>query len=400
MADIGMDGETIELFTKLSEAVFKDDWKKALDAFFFVLRKKFVFDNLAIYSVYKTGAIPEAVYARAAGRGRSQEAEASWGEEIANQVVATDKIIVSAPLNSPSSDRVAMPYPLGLPLKLPTGNGALVFVRFGGPEYTADQMPLATLAASQVARIFERRFLKESLTQLEIARQRAQFQDDFIATISHELHTPLGFIKGYTTSLLRQDTTWDPATQREFLTIIDEESDHLVDLIDHILDSARLQSGNMPMDFQPVRLGSLLRDAVLRFQSRHKSIDITLDLAPDGPSIQADTVHLTQVFDNLFENALKYAPDSKITISLKVNADKQIVTFADHGPGISSEHLPFLFERFYRVPGQPNKRGTGLGLFICKQIIQAHHGQISVKTAPGKGTAFVIELPIHQEKTS
>jgi signal transduction histidine kinase len=395
-----MDDETLELFTKLSESVVKDDWKKALDSLFVMLRKKFVFDNLAIYLVEKTGAVPEAVYARAAGRGRSKEAEASWGEEIANQVVATDKIIASTPFDPLSSDRITMPYPLGLPLKLPTGNGALVFVRFGGPEYTAEQMPLATFAAAQVARIFERRFLKDSLTQLEIARQRAQFQDDFIATISHELHTPLGFIKGYTTSLLRQDTIWDSATQREFLTIIDEESDHLVDLIDHVLDSARLQSGNMPMDFQPVRLASLLRDAVLRFQSRHKMIDIALDLDSDGSSIQADTVHLTQVFDNLFENALKYAPDSKIAISLKVYADKQIVTFADFGPGISSEHLPFLFERFYRVPGQPNKRGTGLGLFICKQIIQAHHGQISVKTAPGKGTAFLVELPVHQEKAS
>ncbi len=117
-------------------------------------------------------------------------------------------------------------------------------------------MPLAALAAVQTCRIFEGRSLKESQAQLELARHRAQFQDDFIATISHELHTPLGFIKGYTTSLLRSDTVWDPATQQEFLTIIDEESDHLVTLIDRILDSARLQSGAMPMDFQPVRLDS------------------------------------------------------------------------------------------------------------------------------------------------
>jgi len=199
--------------------------------------------------------------------------------------------------------------------------------------------------------------------------------------------------------LLRSDTTWAPATQREFLTIIDEESDHLINLIDHILDSARLQSGNMPMDFQPVRLDSLLRDVVLRFQSRHKTMEVSLDLDPAGSApIQADTVHLTQVFDNLFENAIKYAPDSPISISLKSSLDKQIVSFADHGPGIPSEHLPFLFERFYRVPGQPHKRGTGLGLFICKQIILAHHGQISVKTAPGKGTTFLIELPMSQKE--
>jgi signal transduction histidine kinase len=211
------------------------------------------------------------------------------------------------------------------------------------------------------------------------------------------LHTPLGFIKGYTTSLLRSDTSWDAETQREFLNIIDEESDHLLALIDRMLDSARLQSGSMPMDFQPVRLDALLRDVVMRVQSRNKNIEIGLDLAP-APSIQADTVRLSQIFDNLFDNAIKYAPDSQITITLQTRAENQIVTFADNGPGIPSEHLPFLFERFYRVPGHASKRGTGLGLFICKQIIQAHHGQIMVKTTLGKGTVFRIELPVHQKE--
>ena len=396
-----MESEALELFTRLNESILKDDWKKVLDSLFSLLRKKFVFDNLAIYMLEKAGGVPEAVYARSAGRGRNKEAEASWGGEIANQVVSTDKIVTSAPPSAQTDDRILRPFLLGLPLKLQSGKGALVFVRFGGPEYASEQMPYAAMAAVQVERVFENRHLNESLSQLESARQRAQFQDDFIATISHELHTPLGFIKGYATSLLRSDTTWDPATQREFLTIIDEESDHLIGLIDHILDSARLQSGSMPMEYQAVRLDSLLRDVVLRFQSRHKKMQISLDIDPTASvPIQADTVHLTQVFDNLFENAIKYAPDSPIDISLKSAPGKQIVAFADHGPGIPSEHLPFLFERFYRVPGQPNKRGTGLGLFICKQIIVAHHGHISVKTAPGKGTTFLIELPVSQEEIS
>ena len=239
--------------------------------------------------------------------------------------------------------------------------------------------------------------MRDTKNQLEIARQRAQFQDDFIATMSHELHTPLGFIKGYTTSLLRSDTVWDPATQREFLNIIDEESDQLVTLIDRILDSARLQSGSMSMDFQPVRLDSLLRDVVMRIQNRHKDLQIVQDLMPVGP-IQADSVRLAQVFGNLIDNAVKYAPGSRISISLKVDKDKQTVIFADQGPGIPSEHLPFLFERFYRVSGHSTKRGAGLGLFICKQIVQAHHGQISVNTTPGKGTAFLIELPVRERE--
>ena len=392
-----MESETLEIFTRLSNTILRADRKKSLDALFALLRKIFVFDNLAIYLVEGSSSTPEVVFARAVGRGRNKESEASWGEEIANQVISTGEAAEIIPTDQSSADRTTRPYMLGLPLVIRDRRGALVFVRFGGPEFIAEQMPLATLASVQTARILEQHILLESQTQLEHARHRAQLQDDFIATISHELRTPLGFIKGYTTSLLRSDTTWDTATQQEFLTIIDEESDHLVTLIDRMLDSARLQSGNMSMDFQPVRLDSLLRDVVQHVHGRHKDLVVILGLTP-APPIHADAVRLAQVFENLFDNAIKYAPGTKITISLQVKDDWQIVTFADLGPGIAPEHIPFLFERFYRVPGKFSKIGTGLGLFICKQIVQAHNGRISVITSPGKGTAFHIELPVHPKK--
>ena len=386
----------LETFTRLSRSIVRADWKKSLDAMFVMLRRIFVFDNLAIYLVEGSSNAPEVVFARATGRGRKKESDASWGEEIANQVISTGEAAEFIPAEHPSADRVTRPHLLGLPLILKDMRGALIFVRFGGPGYTTEQMPLASLAAVLTARGLEQKILQESLIQLDHARHRAQLQDDFIAMISHELRTPLGFIKGYTTSLLRSDTTWDTATQQEFLTIIDEESDHLLILIDRMLDSARLQSGNMSMDFQPVRLDSLLRDVVQRVQGRHEALEVILNLTPTPP-ILADTFRLSQIFENLFDNAIKYAPHTKITIALQVKDHWQIVTFADLGPGIPLEHIPYLFERFYRVPGQFSKTGTGLGLFICKQIVQAHHGRISVNTTPGKGTVFCIELPVNPE---
>jgi signal transduction histidine kinase len=388
-----MDIKTLESFTHLSNFDARIEWKKSLDALFVLLRKSFVFDNLAIYLVEGRNNTAEVVFARATGRGRTKESEAAWGEEIANRVIATGCAMESKPEGNPSNDRIKLHHLLGMPLILPNRCGALVFVRFGGPEFSVEQMPMATLATIQTARILEKNILQDSLAQLQHARHLAQLQDDFIAMISHELHTPLGFIKGYTTSLLRSDTVWDTATQQEFLTIIDEESDHLLTLIDRMLDSARLQSGNMGMDFQTVRLDSLLRDMTQRIHGRHANLQISLEMMP-APPIQADAVRLAQVFDNLFDNAIKYAPGTKITLMLQVKENWQIVTFSDRGPGISPDHIPFLFERFYRVPNHSSKSGTGLGLFICKQIVQAHQGRISVKTTPGKGTAFRIELPV------
>jgi len=388
-----MNKETLGHLDAINQSARSDDWKAALDLLVLVLHKELVFDNLAIYLAGSERGLPEVVFARAVGRGRKAEAEVSWGESIANQVILTGRIVIDTPSGKASDNRLALPYLLGLPIFMMKDSGAVLFVRFGGPAYTIAQVKTAMLGTSQISRILERWQFQDNISQLEQASFAAQLQNDFLATISHDLRTPLGFIKGYATSLLRTDTTWNAETQREFLSYIDEEADHLLVLVTKFLDSARLQSGMLSMDFQPVRLDSLIRDLVTRLRNRDKIIDVETDLERTSP-IQADSTRLAQVFDNLFENAAKYAPDSPIMIALRDHGDHQTITFADHGPGISPEHLPFLFERFYRVPAQSGKAGTGLGLYICKQIVLAHNGQIKIDTAPNKGTAFIIDLPV------
>jgi two-component system, OmpR family, sensor histidine kinase VicK len=219
-----------------------------------------------------------------------------------------------------------------------------------------------------------------------------RLQDDFVSTISHELRTPLGFIKGYSTSLLRPDTKWDEETQKEFLTIIDEEADRLTRLIEDMLESARLQSKTLQFKFAPIRLDALIRDVATRVNTHHPDLKIEYHLET-LPSVHGDGVRLSQVFENLFSNAIKYAPNSKITISTKALEKSVLVSFADQGEGIPEDFLPFLFERFYRVPGERTVTGTGLGLYICKQIIMAHHGKIWVESELDTGTTFFIELP-------
>ena len=293
-------------------------------------------------------------------------------------------------------DRLSQAYILGMPIEDGVQKiGAILFIRFGGPAFTAEQTALAEIAGSCISQLIQKKVQRDFRQEFDILQQKALLQDDFIATISHELRTPLGFIKGYSTTLLRSDTTWTDENRQEFLTIIDEEADRLTQLIENILESAKFQSRSIQLQFQPLRLDALIRDTVNRIRTHLKDLDIALKIE-SLPPIQGDNVRLTQVFENLFSNAIKYAPNSKIVITAKKNEESLLVTFADKGKGIPDTYLPYLFDRFYRVPGDHAKKGSGLGLYICNHIIMAHHGKIWVESEIDKGTTFFIELPVSQ----
>ncbi len=379
--------------TLVQAASMNNGWKVALDKLLVALRAEFVFDNVAIYMVDPTTHNLEIAHARAVGRGKAAGADAAWGENLANQVLAKESVLVQDPVDD-ANDRISQAYLLGLPLY--NGSkvfGVMVFVRFGGPVYEDAHITLAVVVGSWVAALLYRKTHEETCRQLNALQQKVQLQDDFVATISHELRTPLGFIKGYSTTLLRADTTWDEETKHEFLTIIDEEADRLAQLIDNILESAKLQSRSVQLNMQPIRMDALIRDVVVRVRTRHKDLEVELRLEPI-PSIQGDNVRITQVLDNLFSNAVKYANGSKITVTVKENKGSILVIFSDRGPGIPKAYLPYIFERFYRVPGEHAGKGSGLGLYICNQIIMAHHGKIWVESELERGTTFYIQLPI------
>jgi len=382
-----------QIHSTLQAVVRKEDWKEGLDTLLASLRDEFVYDNVAIYMLDAQGNGIDAIYARAVGRGKHAEADASWGEGIAGHVLDQKEIIIETPLSQSAISRLDSPHLIGLPLQIGSRlSGALVFVRFAGPSYNTEHVRLASLISLWTTSLLERKALQEARMELESVQRQMRLQDDFVSTISHELRTPLGFIKGYSTSLLRQDTTWDEKTQREFLTIIDEETDRLAQLIENMLESARLQSKTIQFKFQPLRLDALIRDTALRVRVHQPNLEIILDFE-DMPPIHGDSVRLSQVFENLFVNAVKYAPGSPVTIHMERGKNTIRVMFTDRGPGISEGYLPFIFERFYRVPGQ-SITGTGLGLYICKQIILAHHGKIWAESVMNQGTTFFIELPI------
>lgn len=368
----------------------------SLDEIIGIARTVFIFDNVVLYVHQKADSI-EPSYARAIGRGRNSEIDLAWGESIAKDVLNSGKIVVRQEITGDvSKDRMNARYFLGLPLISGDNNiGALVFVRYGGPQFTPEHTHLAEYIAGHIAQLYEHGILITRLSRLEAERQLERLQDDFVATVSHELRTPLGFIKGYATTLLRENTNWDEVDRREFLMIIDEETDRLKELIDNLLDSSRLQSGTLRMEFQPLRLDTMLKDLPIRAKSFDEDLNIDVNLETSQVQVQADPTRLAQVFDNLLSNVVKYAPGSDVNITLESQDDQAHIAVSDNGPGIPEENLPNIFSRFYRVPNKNRAvRGSGLGLFICRRIINAHEGEITAESKFGEGTTFHIYLPL------
>jgi signal transduction histidine kinase len=371
----------------------------AMDLIVLHTRPVLIFDNLILYIPRDHNGLDPS-FARVVGRGKCAEGEIEWGGAVANQAYSSKQTsLLQERIEGWENNRLFWRDFLGLPLK--AGEevlGVLVFGRFGGPPYTPDQVHLAEFIAAQTAQLVENHHLVERVAKLEAERWLRKMQDDFVTTISHELRTPIGFIKGYATTLLRDDTNWDDSSRREFLTIIDEEADRLHELIEDLLDSSRLKAGTMFMQLRPIRLDMILREIVIRNTTRYSNLSVQLH-ADHGVVVMADPIRITQVFDNLLSNAVKYAPGSPVVIALRNSGESCNIRVEDQGPGIAEHHLGHLFERFYRVPETSiTNHGTGLGLFICQEIVHGHGGEISVSSEVSKGTTFTITLPTKSDQ--
>jgi len=375
------------------------DTKSGLHAVFRLARTIFIFDVAALYLEHEDTGQLEPVFARALGRGRSHEADLAWGEPAANDAFRTGQTVLRQEDIGPAvKGRERRRDYLGLPMMV-GGRcvGGLVFGRFGGPPYPPEHIRLGEFVAWHVGQLLENRRMAKRIASLEAQRELARMQDEFISTISHELRTPLGFIKGYVTTLMRDDTEWDRDTRLEFMRIIDEEADRLRELIDNLLDSSRLETGTLSMTPEPTRLNGLIRDTAARTLSVYPDMDLRLEVPDELPLLLVDPARIAQVLDNLLSNARKYAPGSRVILRAIPQEGSLRLEVEDDGAGIPAEHTPRLFERFFRVPGQTSGvRGTGLGLYICRKIIEAHGGEIGLDPSPGAGTRFYFVLPAPQ----
>lgn len=219
---------------------------------------------------------------------------------------------------------------------------------------------------------------------------------DFIANVSHELRTPLTSIRGYAETLIESDGLLNDSA-REFLQVIRRNAERMGRLTEDLLVLARVESGEEKLDLRPHSARQLLAESVSSLQenTRAAEVELTVESIPDW-SVMADSYAVHQVFGNLISNALRYAQSGKkIIIGAHEQAGGIEFFVRDFGPGIASEHLPRIFERFYRVDKARSREsgGTGLGLAIVKHIVLNHGGAVRVESAVGHGTTFFFLLP-------
>jgi PAS domain S-box-containing protein len=229
-------------------------------------------------------------------------------------------------------------------------------------------------------------------------RNAEQIKNTFVSIVSHELKTPVALIKGYVSTLRREDAKWDKSVIKDSLTVIEEEADHLAAMIEDLLDASRLQAGGLTPNLSDVSIPTLAEHQAERFRTQTEKHTFVVEFPDKFPIILADENRITQVLSNLISNAIKYSPGGEIRINGQIRSDQVIVTVSDQGTGIDPTDIPYIFDRFYRSDQAVRKtKGAGLGLYLAKAIIEAHGGRMWVDPQPGSGARICFSLPRSRE---
>jgi len=228
------------------------------------------------------------------------------------------------------------------------------------------------------------------LRRLEAVRR------DFVANVSHELKTPLTSISGYAETILTDRPS--PELERQFLETIVSNARRMQRLVDDLLDLSRIESGRWQPEIEGVDVAASAREAWAGLGDRAaaRGVDFVVEVPPEAAMVEADPDAVRQVLTNLLDNSLRYTPrGGRITFRSRAEADGVLLSVSDTGPGISSEHLPRIFERFYRADQSRSREegGTGLGLAIVKHLVEAHGGRVWAESERGQGTTVHSWLP-------
>jgi two-component system sensor histidine kinase KdpD len=286
---------------------------------------------------------------------------------------------------------------LYLPLVASRGAVGVLGVRPAQPRrlLAPEQLHLLETFVSQTALALERAILAEEAQQAQVQVESERLRSSLLSAVSHDLRTPLAAITGAASSLLEGDTALDTPTRRELLQTIYEEADWLNRLVSNLLQVTRLESGAVQVHKEWQPLEEVVGAALMRLDTRLRTRPLTTNLPGDLPLIPLDSVLIEQVLINLLDNALKYTPPgSPITLSAWPTDGTVTVEVADRGPGLQPGDEQHVFEKFYRLPHPGERSGAGLGLTICRAIVEAHGGRIWAENRPDGGATFRFTLPV------
>lgn len=264
----------------------------------------------------------------------------------------------------------------------------------GGRFATEDEQLLETFAA-QAALALERTRLTRVAAEASALAESDALKSALLASLSHDLRTPLAVIKASSSSLLDSSVAWDADSRSEFLLAIDEETDRLARMVDNLLDLTRIEGGTLHPDKSWYDIAELVADVANRPAVRSPDHPLRVDIQPDLPLVCFDYVKIAQVLVNLIENAVKYTPPgTPIVVTARAARDAVELAVTDSGPGIPANELDRIFDPFYRSPRNARVPGTGIGLAIARGFVEAHGGRIRVESRPGGGASFRFTLPV------
>ena len=265
----------------------------------------------------------------------------------------------------------------------------------GGWPLTPDLLQLLEAFATQAGMAIESDRYADEARKAQVEVEMEKSRNALLNSVSHDLRTPLSAITGAASTLLEQDDRIPPAARRELAETISEEAAHLSRLVTNLLEMTRLESGAAKVKKEPCPIEEVVGSALTRMEKQLSGHPVATHIPADLPLVPLDVVLTEHVFINLLENAAKYTPaGSTIEISATASDQEVTVEVADHGPGISPGDEKKIFEKFYRGKLAGSASGVGLGLTICRAIVEAHGGKIWAENRPGGGASFRFTLPL------
>ncbi len=259
------------------------------------------------------------------------------------------------------------------------------------------KIQILTAVGHQMGVALEKMRLAQKTSEIELLRKLDRLRSELIANVSHELRTPLGLIKLACTTLLREDVDIDREAWQEFLCDIDDEADKLEKIVNNLLDLSQMSDGQLRLDKYPTDVGQLAGQVMESMKGQLTDGRLVHDFPADPLMVTVDPERVEQVLRNLLRNAIKYSPRGG-TIAIKGRGkDREVcISVSDQGIGIPADDLERVFERFYRVENEITRRvrGAGLGLAVCRSIIETHGGRIWIESTLGAGTTVYFTLPV------